>query len=357
MNRKLPIALAVALALGCGARIATQAPDKQAPYVFPHQTHVDAEVACTNCHAEIPKATKLETGVRRHVALPPTPSKQKACQDCHDTDPQISIPTRTKPVRFTFSHADHLPKLNGDCRKCHQQLTEKGDAEAKRPPMAACTGCHKHQMDFDEARCRPCHVDLKHYQPTVAAIRHAGDWMRTHAALAKPTAESCGQCHDQTYCAKCHSPQTAAARPSIIFPERVERTFIHRGDYISRHMIDQAANPASCQHCHGPAFCNACHVQQKFSGAGANLPDSHRKPNWFTDAGGGIPEHGRAARRDIASCSGCHDQGPRTVCITCHNARQPGGGIGGNPHPASFLSKHKNDNRLKNPVCTACHSS
>ncbi|HSN13514.1 MAG TPA: cytochrome c3 family protein [Anaeromyxobacteraceae bacterium] len=351
MNPKLPIALGLALALGCGARVATEAPEKQAPYVFPHSPHVDGDVACTNCHTGIEAAAKLEPDVR-HVKVPATPSKQKACSDCHDSDPHVTVPKRSVPVRFTFSHAAHMPRANGDCKRCHQSLVDKGDTSPKRPPMAACTGCHNHQRDFSEARCSPCHLDLKGYKPETA-FKHQGDWMRNHAALAKPTAESCAQCHDQTYCAKCHSPQTAAARPSIVFPESVERTFIHRGDYVSRHMIDQAANPSSCQRCHGPAFCTACHVQQNLTKAASvyRRPPSHDQPNWANAPAGTPLEHGRAARRDIASCAGCHDQGAAATCVMCHRS----GTV--NPHPSSFISKHRTDDRMKNAVCTACHTN
>ena len=356
MNPKLPIVLGVLLAAaGCSRKLAPErAPEAQPAYSFPHSTHVDADVACQNCHAGIAKATKLEAGVR-HVAIPANPSKQKACADCHDTDPKPKLPARTAAPRFAFSHADHLPKVQGDCRRCHRTLTEPGDASAKRPAMEVCTSCHHHQLEFQQARCMPCHVDLRGYKPETA-FKHEGEWLRNHGALARPSAESCVQCHDQTYCAECHAPATTAGRPSMIFPERVERSYIHRGDYVSRHMIDAGANPASCRRCHGSPFCQSCHELQGLSKFAPSFRDPH-PAGWANNRASGH-FHGDAARRDISSCAGCHDQGASATCVGCHRV----GGIAsvGNPngpHPARFVRKHRGEDRTKNSICLACHPS
>lgn len=361
MNPRLPVLLALVLgAAACGPKVSHEKPAAQDPaFAFPHSTHVDADVACTNCHP-MEQATKLEKGVR-HVKLPANPSKQAACRDCHDTDPALKLPARTRPFRVTFSHADHLGRVNGDCKRCHPVPPEAGDTAAKLPPMATCTGCHQHQQDFAEARCKPCHVDLKGYKPETA-FKHEGDWLARHGSLARPSAESCAACHDQTYCAECHSPQTVAGRPSILFPERVERSYIHRGDYVSRHMIEAGANPASCRRCHGSAFCDSCHVLEGRSGIRDGLdnirPESHNQPNWGSrPAQNEKPRHGYAARRDIASCAGCHDQGgAASWCVTCHQVGGLAGQPGMNPHPAKFLSKHDRDDIADNAMCRQCHT-
>ncbi len=365
MSPRLPILLALALgAAACGPKGAKGAKDKPAAqdpaFVFPHSTHVDADVACTHCHP-MKDARKLETGVR-HVKIPPSPSKQKDCQDCHDTDPAPKLPARARPFRLDFDHAAHLPRVNGDCKRCHAAPPEAGATEVKPPSMAVCTACHNHNQDFAEARCTPCHRDLKGYATPQTAFVHQGDWLRMHGQLAHPSAESCAACHDQTYCSECHSPQTAAGRPSIVFPERVDRTFIHRGDYVSRHMIEAGANPASCRRCHGPAFCQSCHEEQGLSKfvEGFRHPPSHDQPNWAAPpSAGAMPAHGNAGRRDISSCAGCHDQGAAATCVGCHRV----GGIASQndpanrngPHPSSFVSKHRGEDKSKNSICAACH--
>jgi len=365
MKARFPIVLALALlAAACGPKVSKEQPGSEDPaYMFPHSTHVDSDVACNNCHP-MDKATKLETGVR-HVKLPAHPAKNDACKDCHDTDPEFPPPERKRPFRFTFSHADHLPRVNGDCKRCHPTPPEAGDAEAKTPPMKTCTGCHTHQQDYLTAQCKPCHLDLKGYKPETA-FKHEGNWLRTHGDLAKTSAESCVACHDQTYCAECHSPQTAAGRPSIIFPERVDRSFVHRGDYVSRHMIEAGANPQSCRRCHGSQFCNACHTQQALTKANPDFRDPH-PAGWSMPATPGQkPPHAHAARRDISTCAGCHDQGAAANCVGCHLAKTPSRPLGGiasqnpgaspyGPHPSSFVRRHRTEDKTQG-ICAACHT-
>jgi hypothetical protein len=193
-------------------------------------------------------------------------------------------------------------------------------------------------------------VDLKGYQP-VTAFRHEGNWIASHGSLARPSAESCAACHDQTYCAACHSSQTAPTRLENIFPERVDRSFIHRGDYVSRHMIDAGANPASCRRCHGSGFCEACHTAQGLTRFAPSLRDPH-PAGWSNTSDGG--PHRFAARRDITSCAGCHDQGAQANCVVCHAATGPGA-AGRNPHPAKFLKTHDLDDARSTAMCRACH--
>jgi hypothetical protein len=338
-------------AAACGYRPAVQSDAaKQPAYTFPHETHVDADVACTECHGDVAKATRLDPAVR-HVRIPKNASKKDECSGCHDTDPKPKLPARQREFRVRFSHADHLPRVK-DCRSCHRQLPEPDDVVAKAPPMEACTSCHVHQADFNQARCMPCHVDLKSYKEPVTAFQHQGNWIAQHGELARPSAESCAACHDQTYCVACHSSATAPTRLENIFPERVDRAFIHRGDYVSRHMIDASANPASCKRCHGSGFCDSCHQLQglsKLAPGALRRPESHLQPGWP----GGAELHGRLARRDIVSCSGCHDQGGDSTCVGCHRVGGPAGLR--SPHPPSFLRAHDRGDIGENAMCRTCH--
>jgi c(7)-type cytochrome triheme protein len=345
------LALAVA-ASACGYKPVTDgypAAGKQPVVTFPHSTHVDADVACGACH-DMSKATRLDPKTR-HVAIPANVTKQKVCGDCHDTEPKLKkAPARDAVYRISFDHADHLKRVQ-DCKKCHVKLPEQGDKEMPPPPpMAACTSCHHHQQEFAQARCTPCHVDLKGYKPETA-FRHEGNWLATHGSLARPSAESCAACHDQTYCTKCHSPATSPALLERIFPEKVEAAFIHRGDYVSRHMVDAGANPASCRSCHGTPFCDACHSANGFSAAspGAKIRPLSHAAGWTNLVDGG--RHAKEARRDISACASCHDQrGPTNTCVGCHSAS-----TGRNPHPKQFLDQHKTSDIAKNSMCRDCH--
>ena len=355
MKTRIPVLLLAVAAASCGYKATKEASWSSLPaYAFPHSTHVDADVACTNCH-DMSKATKLDASVR-HVRIPADVAKQKACSDCHDSQPKLTVPVRDRPYRVRISHADHLARVNGDCKKCHQKLPEVGDKQAATPPMAVCTSCHAHQQAFAEARCMPCHVDLKDYKPETA-FKHEGNWLAMHGALARSSGETCAQCHDQTYCTGCHSPATTPAMMEKIFPERVDRAFIHRGDYVSRHMVDAGANPARCRTCHGSPFCDSCHAANGFSpsAVGAKIRPSSHSAGWVTaSAPGG--QHAREARRDINSCAACHDQsGPLNTCLGCHRV----GGVADNsksgPHPKAFLDRFTLADAAKNKMCKQCH--
>lgn len=362
MNRALLAAAAAAVLAACAAKDTKPAAKADPPYVFPHSPHVENDVDCKACHASIAKAVQLEARVR-HVALPK--KNLDACNGCHDDKDfkekiKLSIPPRTRPFDVRFNHSAHLAKPGVSCVTCHKVPPEAGQTQPARLDMGACTACHNHQADFEAGRCTPCHVDLKKYDKPVEAFRHAGDFLKIHGNLAKPTAESCAACHDQTFCADCHSGATTAQRQSVLFPEDVQRDFIHRGDYQSRHMIEAGANPASCRKCHGSAFCDSCHTQrnltQKFGGVS---PPRNPHPDpaiWLSKTSGDF--HGAAARKNIVMCAGCHDDGGDAICVACHRVGGSASVSSGNPdgpHPASFVSKHRGEDRTKRAMCMACH--
>lgn len=338
MTRRLLIAAAALLAAGCAPKARKAEGAENPPYVFPHAVHVDAEVACTNCHAGIDKATQIEAKVR-HVKLP---AKAEACDQCHDPIPKLAVPARTKEPTLTFSHAAHLPKVKGECKTCHRELTEAGAAAAPAPPMEACTACHNHAKDFAQARCSPCHLDLKRFPlKPVARYSHEADFLKTHPAWARSGAQTCAQCHDQTKCAECHAATTGPMKPDVQFPEKVEADFIHRGDWVSRHQIEASADPASCRRCHGSGYCRSCHELNAAAPGVTGARDPHPQ-GWFA-------EHGQKARRNIVSCAGCHDQGAASTCRLCHDS--PGGV---NPHPPGFLKRFDAGDQGRG-ACRVCH--
>jgi hypothetical protein len=315
---------------------------------FPHSKHGGFD--CTDCHQEIAKNAKLGTYK--------APGADK-CAECHDKDAAHTPPTRVARTEyaFKFSHADHLAKLQGKkdaCGTCHQVLPEPGEKRKLTPPMSTCTSCHYHEQEVAEARCRPCHVSLKAYGlvplEQFTEFSHAGNFVKEHGRLAKNSAETCAQCHDQTYCATCHATATRPVKPEILFPENVTSDFIHRGQYVSRHQMDAERDPASCRKCHGSFFCESCHQAQNLSPRSLNPRNPH--PRGWAQRGSGA-FHGDAARTNIVSCSGCHDQGgAASICVACHQV----GGVGGNPHPSGFIRRHDRDDKSKNVACRVCHN-
>jgi len=332
---------------------------------FPHEKH--QAVDCTDCHTAIPRATRLGR------AEPPDVAK---CKECHDLA-SMSAPDRAAHTprpreaaehSITFDHAAHLRVIKAKdaseaCKTCHKEdrLPEPGPARSVTPDMKTCTACHHHEQEVAETRCTPCHVSLRRFPlkpiEALAGFSHRGDFVHAHGKLVKNTAETCAQCHDQTFCARCHATATVPFRTEIQFPEKVESNFIHRGDYVSRHQIEAAATPDSCRKCHGSYFCDSCHAQQNISprvSLGGGTPRNPHPAGWANPGSGQF--HGTAARQNIVSCAACHDQGPASICVTCHRSLGPGqAGIGGSPHGPGF-NKSRADIR-RNSMCLACHTN
>jgi hypothetical protein len=351
MNRHLGLVVAAALLAACSATETKPEARRDPPFVMPHSPHVEGEVDCLECHAPIAKATSLSSRVR-HVQLP---KKAEVCAGCHDAIPKLQVPPRTRDAGLNFNHAAHLERLKGvknACLRCHVSQPEQKATEYDPPSMNACTSCHNHAQEFAAAKCLGCHQDLKRYEKPVESFKHQGEFLKLHGGLARGGAESCAACHEQTFCADCHSATTVPGRPALIYPEDVKRDLIHRGDYQARHMVDVQANPASCRKCHGSAFCSTCHEQQNLAPqlGSTNPLRSPHPAGWGTVKSSGN-FHGDAARRNIAACAGCHDQGASSVCITCHRS---GGFAGVSPHPTGWNKSAADIS--KNTMCRACHT-
>jgi hypothetical protein len=318
---------------------------------FPHARHIQAKVDCVACHDTIFDQKVLGEG----EVLP----KESKCMECHraqkekgncafcHTDPgHPTTYVREEAPHLKIPHAPHLEKSD-NCRTCHVELPEPG-REIPQPPMAACTNCHEHQAQFANAQCDVCHVDLSRYPiRPVSLFTHEGNWQARHPAAARASGESCSQCHEETFCSECHA-KTVATPVELKYPERVDRRFIHRNDFVSRHMIDAQMDPASCNRCHSTSFCSDCHAAQNLTPQAANPRNPHPPDFAFP---GSPNNHAIAARQNIATCAACHDQGAQSICVQCHKV----GGIGGNPHPASWLAHHTTAELRTNSMCLACH--
>jgi hypothetical protein len=328
---------------------------------FPHEKHGGFD--CIDCHTGIPNAKALGQAKLPGVVK---------CQECHELDKMTPAdraahtpPTRApREYQMSFNHNDHLNRIktkeiNQACATCHKELPQPGVARDVTPPMQACTACHHHEEEVAAAKCQPCHVSLRRYPlkpiEALAAFSHQGNFIKEHKNIARNGAETCAQCHDQTYCANCHATSTVPFKNEIRFPERVEADFIHRGDFVSRHQIEAAADPASCRRCHGSYFCDSCHKVQNLSPRASNPLDPHPK-GWAIPGSGEF--HGTAARANIVACAGCHDQAQGSVCVNCHRSLGPNAaGIGGNPHPSDYASHHPRSDIAKNAMCRVCHTN
>jgi len=318
---------------------------------FSHQRHATAKIECITCHDDVYDAKTLEA-----VQLP----KERKCLECHKeqkekgncsfchSDVQFAGPFPKRSQGLQMSHASHIERIGEDCSRCHLKLPEPGQNDDLVPPMAVCTNCHQHQTEYAAGSCSGCHLDLSRFPlRPISDFSHQADFLRSHPRPARSNPESCYQCHEQNFCQDCHS-SSLPVRLELRLPERVDRLFVHRGDYLGRHSIDARADEAMCRRCHGTSFCEGCHTRENLTPAASNPRNPH-PAGW--NLPGGRNFHGDAARRDINSCAACHDQGPNSNCVSCHRV----GGIGGNPHPPGWTSHHPQSEIGHNSMCVICH--
>jgi hypothetical protein len=350
------VALAALIGIGSGLGIAActgkffvRAPTDGVG--FSHQRHAQAKVECIACHEKLYDATALgDPGVfpKEAVCLQCHKEKKETgnCGFCH-ADPGHPTGYAIADGHLKLNHAAHIDRVKEDCSVCHASLSEPGHPKVA-PTMNSCFTCHEHKTEYAEARCDGCHKDLSRYplQPVASLFSHQANFVQQHANAARSGDASCALCHEQSFCTDCHA-QTVPTPIEIRYPERVASNFIHRNDYLSRHSIEAAADPAMCQRCHANSFCQSCHIAQNLTPNAANPRSPH--PPGFSFPGPN--SHALPARRDIVSCAACHDQGPASICISCHKV----GGVGGDPHPMGWSNAHPQSEIHRNSMCLYCH--
>jgi hypothetical protein len=246
---------------------------------------------------------------------------------------------------IVFTHKSHLGRKGIQavgCPKCHG--FPKGAPSPTYPGMPECLQCH--DQAFATGDCRRCHQagDLTRLRPQ-SFLRHDIAFLRDHGIQATRNQRVCTQCHAQTWCNDCHDPsQTISVEARN--PDAIQREFVHRGDFVTRHTIEARSAIATCQRCHQPSFCDSCHVQRGVAGNAVGSHNPH-PAGWVGHDTSNPNFHGRAAKRDIVTCAACHDQGPATNCILCHRV----GGSGGNPHPSGWSSSRS----PQSAMCRYCH--
>ena len=316
------------------------------PQPFEHRAHVVRGISCLRCHPGVEAA-----GDDGPLHLPgdgscrdchARPHDERPCLGCHSA-PWLAGAASEARVHLRFSHAGHAAAVNGNCMRCHVDV--RGSDGPLRPRMATCLGCHAHSRQFEPRTCDACHVDLE-AEVTLpeSHVVHDGEWLREHGVRAAADADLCATCHDQRSCAGCHGV-TAPALPSRRAFDDPTAASVHRAGFRARHREESAAAPGTCSACHDDASCRDCHLRAGVS-AGVDGAATPHPPGWI-GVGPGDNEHGRAARRDPASCAGCHGGAGEQLCVGCHQV----GGIGGSPHPPGWSSDRP---RTELP-CRMCH--
>lgn len=103
--------------------------------------------------------------------------------------------------------------------------------------------------------CSVCHTD------TWSEMDHTSSWSSTHKFRARQDPLLCGACHKDSFCADCHASKEEL-KPSDKYKDSPQMELPHRGDYVTRHIIDAKLDPAPCYRCHGRgnnSRCKVCH--------------------------------------------------------------------------------------------------
>lgn len=358
-RRALALALALAGVAACAGVLGLRRGPGEA--AFPHRAHVLAGVSCVRCHASVetprtrePTDALADDRGELHAPDDATctsggcharPHDPRPCSTCHSDALGRALALQAK-AHLRFSHARHSAKSLGNCMHCHLGVSEDNGAPL-RPAMATCYRCHDHEADRDARRCQTCHVDLEDEGSMPAShLVHEADFLRQHGARAASAAEACASCHRERFCAGCHGA-TAAFLPSRASFEDPWQASVHRAGFAARHAIEARATPGACTTCHAPTRCQSCHLARGLADLSTAPSARQRSPHPAGWVGVAQNDHGRAARRDPASCAACHGGAGEALCVDCHRV----GGVGGNPHPAGYSSRQP-----KSALpCRLCH--
>jgi hypothetical protein len=325
---------------------------QSAPPRFPHMAHLSAKcggpgehdcLTCSSCHGRMQQAD---------INSPPW---ARNCNSCHSNG--IELMSRSlkfariasqRVDRILFPHDRHLiqKKIHGQCIVCHGGVVDPKATSVRSPPMSVCLDCH--QQDFERGFCTPCHIreELSRLVPQTF-LRHDAVWLDRHGIAAARQSPICGACHSATWCSDCHD-QRRGLPIEQRRPDSIEREFKHLGDFLVRHPIEARSRPATCLRCHTPDSCDSCHISRGVSALRVGAVNPH-PVGWMSRDTGSPDFHGRAARRAIVTCMGCHDHGPATNCIPCHRV----GGTGGNPHPSGW--ERRTSRSTTDAMCRYCH--
>jgi hypothetical protein len=230
---------------------------------FDHYDH--GEIACTDCHGNIPTASAFEVGTGR---IPET-----GCAKCHQKDargaPVAQAPAGRKEPRplwslGAFLHSDHYRVAKGGVARQPAVATEAAYTKLATADAATCAACHRQdraaiglpERDFPFAIGQS-----ESFYPDCVECHAVPGWT-TGEDASKPLHDSADGKVDErsgwAECARCHvlgDANFASARPTDEVTRTSGREFRFRGAThpdITTKGVDASGRPAleDCATCH-----------------------------------------------------------------------------------------------------------
>ncbi|HUJ25535.1 MAG TPA: hypothetical protein VLW85_05935 [Myxococcales bacterium] len=179
--------------------------------------------------------------------------------------------------------------------------------------FAAASTDHKPFNGMAIADCAACHRD------SGVTENHGPDFKKEHRILAMKAESNCAECHQQSYCDECHRQGNV---------ESINKGYSRRGEpmphsstYVSTHALDARTDPRACERCHqSESFCSDCHKTALEN----DRKNMDIRPHGPTYIGPGVPDpswvqfHASDARRNLATCQGCHPNKADCSNFQCH---------------------------------------
>lgn len=276
---------------------------------------------CDTCHesegleiAPMPKAYQsiiAEQPKQPSVKVyPDQPTTMSQCQYCH---PDLDEMGSFMSGRLIFAHGTHLQR-SVECQACHPEFPHSM-GEIARPDMLSCYRCHGlvHAKEGlvageDCEKCHPAKFDLKPPDHTSKFVKGS------HKKRANKEPEYCAMCHEPQFCVDCHTGKKAKeggpAKPVIPADHK-------KKDWTSKHGGIFLARRGSCGSCHDDPSCKRCHKTV--------MPHPTNWQAAHATAGEQDSEDCKVCHTDRSSCQGCHHDTVKRAalvaknCTPCHD--------------------------------------
>jgi hypothetical protein len=240
---------------------------------FPHNVHIEQEIACDTCHElEANQVTRptFETCVACHDVEDDIFANCNQCHEQHNVKvTEESIINHSKLLKshlpdgwddVQFAHSKHIENEQETCMGCHSHIKTSDRSSVKNLPTMeeAMAFNDKHGISND---CRVCHTRVT---IVTEPASHNSAWLRKHGKMEPfMDKDRCLLCHQEETCTTCH---------------RTELPRSHTNQWRKRtHGIQASFDRSSCLTCHRSDACASCHqtLSPHIPPAGYHTPASN----------------------------------------------------------------------------------